>query len=539
MPGVAAERLQATLAAKVAGDGAIDGDLSLRAGAVRATGGSHADGGSRAAGGSRVAARDAALDVHAEALRVDPARPLATRGVVTASVRAASVELVEARLRAAADGLAGSVRAHLDGKPPYSVDAELPMARLRVVSDGRTLVDDRARLALRVHDLRPDLAVPRRSRAVVHAEVGLGALVATVDADKLADAVDFKLRADAPSLALLRRLMPEGAGARAPWSHMSLALASDGRLEHLAAPSLREHTTLALGHPAFAAPGGRVAADRLELTASSNGTLDKADATLALRTRALVVGSARQGDAGLDVSARFDLRAPMAHLVVTSRGDHGPALSARAELGFDRARRAVTYDLDAKAARLATLAPLVHGGLGGFDFAALAVAFTGKGSIAGLVHDVDAHGRPGIVADPLRTLAVDGTLNLAVDGLDWSREDREVAVPHARWHAVLATDGARRLVHGTLTLDELTLDAGDHSSSSRTCATTSTARSPATCAPASAGSTTAWSSARSPRIWSPATGSATSPSISRPNATATAWSTSPTSRSATASPAPR
>ncbi|HEX9105098.1 MAG TPA: hypothetical protein VF997_22960, partial [Polyangia bacterium] len=283
---------------------------------------------------------------------------------------------------------------------------------------------------------------------------------------KAPDAVDFTLRADAASLALLRPLVPRDAGVRAAWEQMSLALASDGRLERFAAPSLREHTMLAIGRAAVDGRGGSVAADRLELDGTSSGSLWRHEATVELRARALRVDGAAQGDVTLATKASLDGHAPSVHLTVATRGDRGPLVAVDAALGFDRARRAVTYELSARLARLATLAPLAKGGLADFDLATLAVESKASGALAGLVHDVDARGGVHLAADPLRTLAADGTLDLAVSGLDWSRGDRELLVPHARWHAVLAShgdpDGPRRLVRGTLAVDSLTLDVGDH-----------------------------------------------------------------------------
>ncbi|MGZ3427178.1 MAG: hypothetical protein ACXVCV_11050, partial [Polyangia bacterium] len=261
---------------------------------------------------------------------------------------------------------------------------------------------------------------------------------------------------------LLQPLVPRGSAVRAAWDKMSLTLTSQGRLERFAAPSLREHTELAIGHAALSGAGGSVAADRLELVTSSEGSVAKHEASVELRTRALRVDGAAQGDTTLTSKWSYDSRAPSAHVKIATVGNKGPELALDATLGFDRGRRAVTYDLDAKAARLGSLAPLTHGGLSGFDFDTLGVALSAQGSLAGLASDVDAHGHVRFVPDPLRTLAADGTLDLAVSGLDWSRGDRELAVPHARWHAVLATSGPRRLVHGTLTVDALTLDVGDH-----------------------------------------------------------------------------
>jgi len=454
LPGFAADGLSATVDARVAADYVTTGDVGVRFAAARVT------------GATRMSMRDGALSAHVEKLRVNRAQPMESRGLVTLNARAASVDAVHGATHAVGDGVGVIAVGHVSYEPPYAVDAEVPIKRLRLSSAGRALVDAAARIAVRVQEVQPDAARPLRTRGRLHADVSVGALTVALDADKTPDAVDFKTHADAASLALVRSFVPRDATVRAPWEKMSLVLASEGRVEHLAAPSVREHTTLTLVRPAFEGAGGSVAADRLELESTSSGSLAKSEVALELRTRALRVGGAPQGDTTLSAKASWDGAAERARAHITTTGDKGPLVALDAALGFDRARRAVTYDVDAKVGRLSSLAPLAHGGIAGFDFDALAVELKGAGSLAGLVHDVDGRGHVRLVADPLRTLAADGTLDLAVNGLDWSRGDRELSAEHARWHAVLAANGAgdsvRRLVHGTLTVDNLTLDVGDH-----------------------------------------------------------------------------
>ena len=450
LPGVAAEKLHATVDGRLAADGALSGDARVKLGAVRAS------------GKTRASISDGELVVHAESLRVDPATPLRTTGDVKVELGAASVDAVAGTTHVVADGVDVAARAAPNGKPPYSLSLLAPIARLRVSEGrGKPLVDAPVRLSVMAADLRPDLTKPRRSGGVATIELTLGALHATVDATKWAEAVDYKLRADAGSLALIAPLVAHDKW-QAPWDKMSLTVASEGRVERFSAPSLREHTTLALQHAAWKGPNGSVAADRLELEATSNGNAVKHELSATIRTRALRVDGASQGDAALDAKVRFDARAPSAHVVVATVGDAGPKLKLDAALGFVRARRAVTWDVDAAVSRLSSLAPLTQGGLSGFDFDNLAVALKGAGSFTGLVRDVDGKGRVRVEPDPLRTLAADGGFDLAVDALDWSRGDRELGVPHARWSAKLSTEGTVRKVHGLLTVDSLELDFGDH-----------------------------------------------------------------------------
>ncbi|HEY2749374.1 MAG TPA: hypothetical protein VGL86_32370, partial [Polyangia bacterium] len=460
LPGVAVDKVHATIDGKIAADGMIAGDAVVRYGDVRtidARGG--ARGGKR--GATRIDARDGELVVRAEALRINQTLPLASRGTLTLTARAAGVDAASAATHVVADGVVVNASAKLNGEPPYAFAVDAPIARVRLSSAGRTLVDAPLRLGAQIADARLDAVRPRRSTGVATADLTLGALHASLDATKCTDAVDYKLRATAPSLAPVASFVAPSAG-KAPWDKMSATLASDGRVERFAAPSLREHTTLALLHGAWKGPHGTVAADRVDLDATSNGNVTKHELGLNVRTRALSVDGAAQGDVALGGKASFDARAPSAHVVLATTGDAGPKLALDAALGFARARRAVTWDADVSVSRLSSLAPLTHGGVSGFDFDHLAVALKGAGSFAGLVHDVDARGHVRFAPDPLRTLAADGTFDLDVDGLDWSSGDREIGAPHARWHAVLASDGDRRLVHGTLTVDALELDFGDH-----------------------------------------------------------------------------
>ena len=340
LPGVAAEKLVVTADARIAADGLIGGDANVRFGGVRAS------------GPTRVALRDGDVSAHVEELHVDAAVPLQTRGKVTVNARAGNVDVVHAALHAVADGADTTVRAHLRGEPPYAVDVEEKLARLRVTSAGRALLDAATTLSLHASDVRPDATRPRRTRGKLHADAAVGPLTLAIDADKAPDAVDYKVRADASTLAQLKALVPRGAVWHAPWDCMSLALASDGRVEHLAAPFLREHTTVALGHAALESANGKVAADRLELDSTSQGTSGKHELTAELRTRALAVDGAAQGDTAMTARAGFDSRASSAHVKIATTGDKGPLVAVDATLGFDRARRAVTYDFDAKVARL-------------------------------------------------------------------------------------------------------------------------------------------------------------------------------------------
>ena len=403
--------------------------------------------------------------MHAEELRVDSAAPLATRGTVAVGADAAALELRQGATRVSANAPSLRVRARLRGQPPYAVDAELPIARLRVVdARKRALVDGAARLSVHATDVVPDAARPKRTRGRVQVALVVGALDASVDADKAADSVRLEVAAHAPTLALVEPFVAGTGGADVPWSKMALALTSKGRVERLwsSAPSLEEKTELAVDRPALRRGGRALAAERLELETSSSGTMLRHQGTLALRARALRLGDGAPGDRRLDTSWSVDAAAPSVRVKLDAAGDAGPKIALSASLGFDRTRRAVTYDLDGRLAKLTPLAALAPGGDAGFDLDALELAFSAKGSMAGLVTDVDAARGVRFARDPLATLAAAGTIDVSLANLAWARGDRELSVPKAHWHAVLATDGDRRLVHGRIDADSLELAVGNH-----------------------------------------------------------------------------
>ena len=207
---------------------------------------------------------------------------------------------------------------------------------------------------------------------------------------------------------------------------MALTLASDGRLERFAAPSLREHTTLALTHAAWKGPSGSIAADRLELDATSNGNVAKHEVAAAVRTRALRVDGAAQGDATLSAKASFDARAPTAHVAVTT-GDsraqararrHGRLRSRAPRRHLERGRLGLAPG-DAGAAharrrlRLRLRQPRRRRSRAPARSPASSTTSTRAAACAW---------RPTRCARSPPTARFD----LAVDNLDWSRGDREV-----------------------------------------------------------------------------------------------------------------
>src|SRR5262249_46782048 len=141
---------------------------------------------------------------------------------------------------------------------------------------------------------------------------------------------------------------------RAPWQQIALTLRSRGRVDHLesAAPALRATSELGLEHAAF----DRTTVRSLALRVASQGTALKPHIDLELTTKALAIDGGAPGDDHLTLSATLDRTAPALEFRLAGDGRAEAKLSGA--LSFERAARAVRYDVDLELARLAALAPL-------------------------------------------------------------------------------------------------------------------------------------------------------------------------------------
>jgi hypothetical protein len=449
---VAVEGLSLAADGTLRPDGTFDGRAGLEAAALDLT------------GGPTAGLRSVKLALDADALQI--ARdPLRSRGRLHLDGGAEAASFSQPGTRLFADGAAWQLEARLSGAPPYAVTLTLPLARLRVWGAGaRPLVDGKALLELAARQIQPDLAHPLRSRAALDATVQLDALSAKVKAQKLPDAIDYDLTAAAKSLAALA-LLAGGEAGQVPWERVGLELGSKGRLEGLRAPSLRHDTQLALARPAFRAGKRTLAAQRAALTLRSSGTLRRHGGDAGLRLVALEIDGKPQGDSALDARFAFDMAAPSATLSLDARGgEKGPAARATLALAFDRAARALGFDVDLHAEKLGVIEPLLAPieAAAGFQLSRLALDLRGKGTARGLVERVEANGAPRFATDPLKTLGVDGAIELGAAGVRWRHRDRRIEVPRVGWKGRLRHDGAHRALHGELDLAGLIVTAGQH-----------------------------------------------------------------------------
>lgn len=410
-------------------------------------------------GAERIAVTEGRLGLRARALEVDPAVPLATRGQLGVEGGARVVELVAGGAHARAQGLTLTARAGLSGRAPYALDAEVPVAHLRLSqADGRRLVDGPARVAVRLTDAFPDALAPLRSRAAGRVTAQVGPLTATVDATKRPDGVDFRLTADAPSLAPLRLVV----GGGVPWDKIGLAVRSRGTVARLgsASPAIDHHTEVTLEHPAW--PGG--SARHLALALASKGTARRHDVNADLRVRGLALAGARAGDGHVTLAAGFDAAAPSLTLRLASDGEGSPDAKLALSLGFERARKAVTFDVGGRLGRLGALAPLAHaaGGLDGLDLSRLAVSVESKGTLFGVIDDVSEDGVPRPAPRPLATVGAEGAVTLRATRVRYSAGESEVRVPEIAWRGELTRADGRQRLSGALSASALHVVAGAH-----------------------------------------------------------------------------
>src|SRR5262249_44456287 len=152
--------------------------------------------------------------------------------------------------RALVENATVSAEARLTGKAPYAVDAEIPVERLQLADGrGRTLLNGRSKISLHASDVWPDEARPERTRAIAKLLVELDALKAALDATKHADAVEYELAVDAPSLAPARLLL--ASLGEVPWDKVGLLVRAKGKLDHLARPEINHHSEVRLDHPSY------------------------------------------------------------------------------------------------------------------------------------------------------------------------------------------------------------------------------------------------------------------------------------------------
>jgi hypothetical protein len=428
-------------------DGVVTGRVGARFARVERSGASHA------------IARDGRLDLQVEGLRPDADHPLATRGDVTLSSDIGSLEVRAPGNRATAGDLTVRAHARLEGHPPYAGELEVKASRLRLSgATGSVLADVPLHVTIDAHDVAPVADHPAASVGVVRAAIDLGPLRASLDATKAPDAVDFAFQAKTATLAMLRPFLPQAAIAAAPWDRMGLAVRSSGHVDRLGSgdPALRQATQLEVEGPAF----GDLAARSLSVSLRSQGTMARHQADLDLRAPGLAIEGGAAIDDHLTLHAAVDRERPSLELQLASEGRATSKISAT--FSFDRARKAVLYDVDARLADLGRVAPLLaktrH--LDAFDLSELELTLSAHGALLGVVDAVGRDGTFEVEPNPVRTVAIEGKTDLHVGHFRWSHGDTAVATPSLGWHGEMRVDGARRILDSRFEVGSVHLDVG-------------------------------------------------------------------------------
>jgi hypothetical protein len=410
-------------------------------------------------GASSGAAREGHLELRVQALHPDSHDLLATRGDLALSFDLASLDVSRAGTRATLEGLSWRAHTALDGHAPYGIEIEAPASRLRVIRDGKPLVDGPVRVEAQGRDLQPDLESPMASVGAIHAKVDLGTLQASLDATKGADLVDFVLVATAPSLKAVRPLLSRGMNDEIPWDRMKVSLRSSGRVEHLggANPTLRQRTVVDVDRAAFQ----NVSADALSLVLQSHGTALQHEGSLEVGASGLVVAGGNPSSDHVTLSVTVDRLKPSLQLQVATDGLANTKLSA--SFSFDPARRALPYAIEGHLAGLAPVAPFIAKvpGLEGFDLSELDVGLASRGALLGVVAGVARDGTIHLEPKPADTAAVEGKADIRVAHFRWAKGDNAVLTPAFEWHGDMRASGARRTLDSQVKVSTVHLDLGD------------------------------------------------------------------------------
>lgn len=426
-------------------DGTVAGRVGLRFATVRR--------------GARLVARDGHVELRAQGLHTDSDQPLATRGDLALTTELASLDMRSPGMRAIADHIALHAHTVLDGHPPFAVDLGATAARLRVLGrDGSGLADAPARIEVQARDVQPDPSHPAASRGAVRVAVDLGEMRASLDATKQVDAFDFGLHAMAPSLSAVRPILPSALTDRVPWDRIAVAVRTSGRAEGLAAgdPVISQKTEVDFDRPAF----DNVAAKSLSLTVETRGNALHHKANVDMRAMGLTVDGGSPSDDRVALSATVDREHLSLQLQLATEGLATSKLSGR--LSFDPLRRALSYDVDARVAGLALLAPFAAKirGLAPFDLSELEVGLSGRGALLGVVAGIARDGTIRLEPSPAHTAAVEGTADLRVAHFRWSKGDTAIATPALAWHGAMRSLGERRTLDSRLDVGSLHLDLG-------------------------------------------------------------------------------
>jgi translocation and assembly module TamB len=432
---------------KQSSDGSIAGHVGLRF--ARFTQG-HGHG-IEVAGGN--------VEIDAQGLSIDPKDPLGARGDVRLSVACANIEAHGAGVQSRLQDFTVKAETALHGGAPYAIQVEAAAGRVHATNKGGTdLVDGKAHVTLRAHDVTPDLARPEASRGSADLSLAVGNVDASLSATKETNAVDFEVRAAAPTLAQAKPYLPAVLLKDMPWDRMGLTVHSKGRVANLggAWPEIRHVTEVSLAQPAFR----DCSAQSVALTLASHGTALVHQADLDLRAKALSIGSGEARDDHVALSATVDRERASLQFKLATEGRAASHLGG--SVAFDPSKRALLYGIDGNVENLAALAPLVADvrGLDGFDVSALGIDVSAHGALLGVLQSVAPDGTAVLEPNPARTAAVVGKADLRLTHFRWAKGDVAILTPAVAWHGDMGVSSGRRTLDSHIETGTLHLDLG-------------------------------------------------------------------------------
>ncbi len=385
-------------------------------------------------------ARGGRLALSLDDVQIDADAPLASRGGLGLEGEIASLEVMDGpSLEAALAGVQLGVRAKLVGQPPFSADADLKAAKLRLLRGGKNAMEVPASLKLVLSEAFFDPERPAESRAKAHVVVDAGTSHLELDALKNRDDVAFELSSETTGFSHLRGLLPGGIG----WAELGLALRSHGRIDRLAsAPSIDATTDVDLTRLAVETTRGPLTASSVHLGLATRGGAGRFSADLEVKSDGLTLaGAALQSDRAT-LALVLGQSPPALDLKLSAGGSAGALTTIDARLGVLRERRGVRYDVETRLQKLAPLIPLLAPLLGAhqLDLTTLEASLSAHGAAYDLL---DASGQR-LAPRFWDTIGGDGVIDLSLEGFSWHHGNKEVEVPKAAMHAELGSKGGAK-----------------------------------------------------------------------------------------------
>ncbi len=149
-------------------------------------------------------------ELKGQQLRPDLASPLKVAGDAAFSGMVDALDVRASGIRATAERLGFQLQAPLAAEPPFALKAEVPVGALQVLmADGREVLKGPVHVKLDASEAFPRLEDPRLSRARARLKLDVGAMHASLDANKGTDDVAYTLDFQTPDLAAARPFIPD------------------------------------------------------------------------------------------------------------------------------------------------------------------------------------------------------------------------------------------------------------------------------------------------------------------------------------------